>query len=59
MVLADKKSAVIYSQYSESEDYFTLRKHQDESFHIICSEELDIHKRWETIENNYTEEIKW
>lgn len=58
-IIVDKSEIVIHSLFNEDENYFTLRKRDDDNTIAVCSEELDLFTNWEKISNNSIEVIKW
>ncbi len=55
-IIADKKKAILNTQFNEDEDYFTMNLKRDENKLIICSDPLD-NSEWESIPNNTIMEI--
>lgn len=53
IIIADKQSAYVYSQFNEDPDYFTMYKHETDKQLIICSDKYPNEKDWKKLPNNY------
>jgi len=51
IIITDKNKVILYTQFNEDEDYFTMSYKQSEEKLIICSDPLD-ETKWKTIPNN-------
>ena len=57
IIMADEKSAFVYSHFNEDEDYFTMKLKKNDNTLIVCSEKLSNENDWIPIQNNSLTEI--
>jgi glutamine amidotransferase len=58
IIMTDKKSVYVSSNYNENPDYFGMFIKQSDDQLIICSDKYPNHDGWEKIDNYFTGEIK-
>ncbi len=58
IIMADERSAYVYSHFNEDEDYFTMYLKKNIEISIVCSEKLSNENDWAPIQNNSLTEIQ-
>ncbi len=58
IILSSDKSTLVYSQFNEDYEYFTMHYSQSNDFTIVCSDKLDNKTGWRKIPNNSLMEFK-
>lgn len=51
IIIATKSEAFVSSLFNERNEYFTLRKFEDDHMKVVCSEPYPLIPKWEKIEN--------